>query len=189
MYYGAHIRTREHLCKALPFPQRWHEMDLTWLELIVLVAINALIDTFIVLLLQKRQIDGLIGDIWNKPVALEGMDGKQITVPYTGEDGKTREIVPPLWLGVTYGIGGVLKSSFYGTVGKRKDGIQKDILQGMSPDQAAWALALDQAARGKIGQAFISLIMPKVKDALARQINESGGTGQEDKRRGFEPGL
>lgn len=153
-------------------------MDFGWLVAIALVAF----DVFLALYANPLRNKKVIGKLWNEPVELEGLDGSVIKVKIPVLDAKGehkidakgqpmyREEVPPLWLGITLGVGGHLKSSFFGQVGARKKQMERQILEGLTPDQAAWATALESASKGKVGQAFMQLMLPSVMQYVQNRI-------------------
>ena len=88
-------------------------VDMNFLELVLLVTINAFIDTVIVLVLQKRSFNTQLQNIWNMKVELTDLNGEVIKVPVTkivknkeGEElEQTDMIVAPLWYTILYGAG------------------------------------------------------------------------------------
>jgi hypothetical protein len=120
------------------------------IDLVLLVAINALIDTIIVLVLQKRSFNTQLQNIWNMKVELTDLNGEVIKVPVTkivkNKDGNELEqtdmIVAPLWYTILYGAGTMaaqqVKMSILSAKGKISRELNTAAMQGIvSPAMAA----------------------------------------------------
>lgn len=168
-----------------------------WFELGVLVALNALIDTVIVLVLQKRSFDGQLKKIWNMKVELEDMNGEVIKVPLTriikDKDGNqvetTEMVIAPLWLTIMHGAGQMaaehVKMAVLSAKGKVARQLNTAALMGDADMNPATIAAIELLPRKYQG---IALMLSKY---LGKGGTTEGGAVQSSKRgeSGFKPGI
>jgi hypothetical protein len=122
------------------------------------------------------------GELIYAPV---GPDGEAIKVPVArlGKDGQV--VVSQEYAPLAYALPTLaamqVKASFQGKVGNLKQSMERDLLAGMPMEAAAKVQAFKMAAQGKIGEAFMALIMPKVVEFIERkgQAQVGGQTSNE----------
>ena len=160
------------------------------LEIMLMAAMNAIIDTIIVLVILSRRTERMMGVAKVRNERGETIyapldpDGEPIKVPVArvGKDGKV--VVTDEYAGLAYALPTLavtqLKASIMGKAGKLTQQANQAVLEGMDINQAANAMALQAFAKGQYGKALMSLIAPKIAEAIrskgqaAQQGNEQG---------------
>jgi len=163
-----------------------------WIELIVLVALNAVIDTVIVLVLQKRSFGKQLKNIWNDKTELEDLNGEIIKVPVThivkDKDGNETEkvdmVIAPLWYSVCFAVGSMVtnsvKMSVLSAKGKGARFLNKlamdDMVEGIDPNSQA-LVELAGAIGGEKWRKR-ALVALKLKDQIKPGQAPTGGPSE-----------
>jgi hypothetical protein len=145
-------------------------------EIALMALLNAVIDTIIVLVILSRRTERMMGVAKVRNERGETIyapldpDGDPIKVPVArvGKDGKM--VVTEEYAGLAYALPTLavtqLKASIMGKAGKLTQQANAAVLEGMDLNQAAQAMALQAFAKGQYGKALMSLIAPKIAEAI-----------------------
>jgi len=154
-------------------------------EILLIAALNAFIDTIIVLVILSRRTERMMGvtrvrnDAGETIFAPVDPDGAPIKVPVARVDKDGKVKVTEEYAGLAYALPTLavtqLKASIMGKAGKLTQQANAAVLEGMDINQAAQAMALQAFAKGQYGKALMAYLTPKI----AAAINKSGQAGQQ----------